>query len=660
MAIKLSKLPICKKGQWAKDGGSPLINVTKNVVWVLHLFSLASWIAPFFQNKVGSSYYTQRNFTDYYLLFCLMLTFFLIGGSYFSLVNGFCAALWAFFIIIDTLQYQLRLVLLRPVFHKNYSPYSVERTLVILIIQYLQVAVCFALLYLYPLRTYFPEAFNASKAVEFSIVTLTTLGYGNITATPGTFGAIVASFEAMAGVFFLGLIISTAIGRAKPLTALDSSPKKSTLQDTCLKLLSSHGYAYEVKKLSDVLSGNLWIVGGWVRNSALDLEYAGDIDCLTTYEPKELDRLLLSAGYVVDFNRFGTRRFSLADGNHIDLGTTREQANTLDIVSALKKFNFSINAAAVNYSSGRIVYSESFATDIRSQKFHVTCTPELRSGEYERGILKDMEVIEKYYGLQPANDIVSGQLLERRDFLTKKFKGIDFKKAMSDATGYLTDLVPDSATAWVVRGYARCAYFGEIRYWDDIDVIVDCSHEDLVDHLSSSGANWTLNYFRSPKVFHSTGVTFDIWNLKEGQSIQDAISEFPHNVDSLAWPVGGGELIADKDVINSLNNRMLSINLPAIEKMSEFDSSYTAIKSVYLAIRHNLDVDDSVAALLNRNFQDAPLMRKHAINLVKELHMCGVKELFDTTEYIRKVCGNNEPTSYVLKYWELPMRGDRF
>lgn len=660
MAIKLSKLPICKKGQWAEDGGSPLINVTRNVVWILHLFSPASWLGPFFQNKVGNAYYTKRNFTDYYVLSCLIVTFSLVIGAYFSLVNNFFATLWAAVIILDVLQYQLRLVLLRPVFHKNYSPYSAERTLVILIIQYLKVVVCFALLYFFALREYFPEDFSVSKALEFSMVTFTTLGYGNITANLGSFGAIVASFEAMVGVFFLGLIISTAISRAKPLNALDAVPKRSTLQDTCLSLLSSHGYANEVKKLSNALSGNLWIVGGWVRNSALDLEYTGDIDCLTTYGPKELDQLLLSAGYEVDVNRFGTRRFLLADGNHIDLGTTSEQANTLDIVYALKKFNFSINAAAVNYSSGRLVYSESFATDIRSRKFHVTCDPELRSGEYELGILKDMEVIEKYYGLEPVHNQVSNKLLERREVLTNKLKDIAFNQAMSDATGYLMDLVPDSASAWIVRGYPRCAYFGEIRYWDDIDVIVDCSQEDLVHHLNSSGANWTLNYFRSPKVFHSTGITFDIWSLKEGQSIQDAISAFSHNIDSLAWPVGGGELIADKDVLSSLNNRMLSINLSAIEKMSGFDSSYAAIKSVYLAIRHNLDVDDSVAALLSREFHDTPLMRKHAINLVKELHICGVKELFDTAEYIRKVCGGNEPTSYILKYWELPMRRDQF
>ena len=659
MAIRLSKLPICRDGQWTKDGGSPLLNATKNVVWLLRLFSPASWVSPFFQDKVGSAYYTKRNFTDYYLIFCLSSTILLIIGAHFSLVNGFFATLWATVIIVDILQYQLRLVLLRPIFHKNYSPYSAERTLIILIIQYIQVVICFALLYVFALEAYFPESFGVSKSVEFSIVTITTLGYGNMTAQSGTFGAIVAAFEAMIGVFFLGLIISTAIGRAKPLTALDSVPKKTTLQDTCLNLLSNHGYAQEIQKLSDALSGNLWIVGGWVRNSALGLDYVGDIDCLTTYEPTELDRMLRVAGYKMDVNRFGTRRFLLSDGNHIDLGTTTEQAGTLDIVSALQKFNFSINAAAVNYSSSRLVYSELFAKDIRSQKFHVTCSPEFRSGEFEFGILKDMEVLEQYYRLEPVHDEISGHLIERKKALTSHFKNLTFKQAMSDVTGFLNELVPDSASAWIVRGYPRSAYFSEIRYWDDIDVIVDCSQEDLVQHLNWSGASWTLNYFRSPKIFHSTGITFDIWPLIENQSIREAISAFPHNVDSLAWSVRGGGIIADKSVLQSLDNRLLSINLSAIEKMRKFDVSYTAIKSVYLAIRHNLDIDNTVALLLNREFEDTPLMRKHAINLVKELHICGVKEMFDTAEYIRKVCGVNEPTSYMLKYWELSMRGGK-
>ncbi|WP_267176878.1 hypothetical protein [Marinicella marina] len=423
-----------------------------------------------------------------------------------------------------------------------------------------------------------------------------------------------------------------------------------------MKLLSSYGYDSSIQKLATTLSGNLWVVGGWVRNSALNYDYVGDVDCLTTLEPNELNQLLRSAKYEYDLNRFGTRRFLLPDGNHLDLNTTIEQANTSDIVIALKNFNFSINSAAINYSSGQLIYTESFARDFQEKKFHVTCEEKLRTGEYEVNVLKDMEVLEQYYCIKPVIDVVSNQLIKSRKALDENLRSISNKLALKRMSEHIEKLLPSGTSSWIVRGYPRCAYLGELRYWDDVDVIVDCSQEELTKHLSRSRINWSYNYFRTPKIFHFSGLTLDIWPLEKNQSIHEAISKFTHNLDSTAWPVGGDSLLAENIVLQSLDKRILSVNIPVIESMSKFDSSYAAIKSLYLIFRHNLDIDDSIAWLLNREFHDTSLMRKHVIRLVKELYICGILELSNKAEYIFSECGNNVPTSYMLKYWELPLR----
>lgn len=660
MAIKLSKLPVFRQGQWAKSNGSLLISAVREFVWCLRLFSLASWLSPFFQKKEENSFYSEKNFTDYYLLLCLMFTVLLIVGTGFGLINSIFAAVWAVITILDGIQYQLRLVLLRPIFHKNYSPYSAERTLIILLLLYIQAVGCFSLLYLHAFECDFTITLDVGKAVEFSIVTITTLGYGNVTAEPGSGGAIVSALEALCGVFFLGLIISTAIGRQKSILALDSVTRRLPLQDQCLHFLSSHGYATELQKLSDALEGDLWIVGGWVRNSALNIEYCGDIDCLTTLESRDLEDRLANAGYKPVLNRFGTYRIFLLDGNHVDLTTTIAQASTTDIVKAIRAFNFTVNSAAINYSTGRLVCSEKFIGDIKNREFHITCSAELRDGEYWLGFIRDMETLENYYGLNPVNDEIYQKSKQKSQKLINDFYNISFDEAMEAASERLKDIIPSKREAWVVRGYVRCAYLGELKYWDDLDVIVDCSSQELISHLDQLGVSWAKNYFGNPKIYHSSGITIDIWPLTQGQSIENAISEFPHDIDSLAWPVNGGGLIASDRTLNSISNRKLCINHLAVDNLSKRDVSYTAIKAVYLIIRHNLEPDSSVAQLLNRDFEVSPLIKKHTISLAKELRISGINDIFDVTEYIKKICDTNEPTSLLMKYWDVFIHEEKF
>ncbi len=81
---------------------------------------------------------------------------------------------------------------------------------------------------------------------------------------------------------------------------------------------------------------------------------------------------------------------------------------------------------------------------------------------------------------------------------------------------------------------------------------------------------------------------------------------------------------------------------------------------MYLIIRHNLEPDSSVAQLLNRDFEVSPLIKKHTINLAKELHICGINDIFDVTEYIKKICQANEATSLLMKYWEVSIHEDKF
>jgi hypothetical protein len=629
MKVELYKLPIFKRGAWAKKSDFPILNILRDLVWVLRFFSVAPWLSVFFNVKVNGTFYTHRKFSDIFLIAAssiLFLHFILLWWS-----SSNFLAIFPVMMVADSLQYQIRVVFLRTVFQDSYAPYSGERTLAVLMFQYVNLILCFAIIYVAAFGGCFQPKLTPLSALEFSVVTITTLGYGNITATPGSMAALMASFQVLSGVFFLGVIISTAISRTRPVVALDRKNKSESLQERYQKSIDACGYREHISYVANIFGEDAWIVGGWVRNAALGSTYCGDIDFLISMEHQDIESRLINNKVEFSKNRFGTFRTALPDGNHMDLVSTFEHGGSKNVITALKNFNFSVNAAAINISNNRLICSEQFNDDISSLKLRVNNSDLGKKRLHTYSFLKDYEVLKYFYGLKPVNETMSNSAEDRISVLNYEIQTCTERELLEKASEIINEHLKINE-AWLVRGYARCSIFGELKYWDDLDVIVPFDRDTLISHLENREINYSLNHFGNPKVFLQDGCVIDIWSLKDEQTITEAVEGFVHNIDMIAWSISDKEFTAID--LEAYSERRLEVNLDVVEKLNDSDKAYAILKTIYLLIRHNMIPGTTVADLFSLEIKMQGISRKHAIQLSKELSICGISNLPELLEYL--------------------------
>jgi hypothetical protein len=359
----------------------------------------------------------------------------------------------------------------------------------------------------------------------------------------------------------------------------------------------------------------LWITGGWVRAELLGLNYVGDIDCIIVAEADQIEQFTIAAGFDLKTAPFGPR-VVLSDRNYMDLmpvsGPTGEDA----VLQWLGGFNFSINSAAVNYVTGAVVQTPHNVEDVAASAFRVM--DRCRHGT-DRVLAKDFGILENYYGLRP---VPTAATLRVQRFLTafeSRAGGEDVVQELGARTDEVAPYLPAAAEAWIVRGTVRCALLGQIKYWDDVDVITTASDDDIAGHLAQAGISFSLNYFGAPKVAMSSGIGAVIWALG-GRSVETELAGYPHNLDAVAWSVRDRCLCDPLGVAEAVAQRRLDISPAFIGDASAQQLRYAALKSVYLIVRHRLTFSDRAAELMRAPIAPEPFLIKHLIRLMR--HLC--------------------------------------
>ncbi|WP_172592356.1 ion channel [Nitrosomonas supralitoralis] len=643
---------------WSTKSDYFLLSILREIVWCLRLFSPISWLSPFFSLKHDGRRYSHPNTGEVYLLTASFASIVLLISAWlFDKVLIFSGA-WAVLVVIENIQYQLQTIFIRPVFQTNYKPYSAERTLLIFIGQYIHTIIAFALIYL----SWFKDSFvvNSQKieltmpiAFEFSIVTITTLGFGSVYALPGTPAALVASSQAVLGVFLLGLIISVGVSRTsfRKSVIINSG---DTIQKRCSSALKDWGYADDVQDLGRVFENRLWIVGGWVRNAALGYQYVGDIDCLVPLAPEEIAATLKCSGYNYQKNSLGAFRIRLPDGNHFDIMSTYHHCGNHDVLKALRSFNYSVNSAALNLLTNQLISTKEFELDISSNSVRFQNINAISNQTLDYSLMYDFEVLRSYYRLRPHNNL---------DWLERNVLGLEQAISEQNAEGLLrlasneiNVLIPVSFNGWIVRGFVRCAILGDLKYWDDIDVIVECEKSTLIDHLFSVGAIYSLNFYGNPKVTLNNGRKADIWPLPKTSNLDGHFTEYAHSADMLAWSVKE-EMFVEGSLssVSTVARRELSINPNFIRNAQPSDINYCIVKTLYLIIRHKFTINESTENLLKLEFSPDNLLMKNLFKLIKELHLCGIVNIENQLEYVSSYIGSNAAVIILYrKYWSPP------
>lgn len=380
-------------------------------------------------------------------------------------------------------------------------------------------------------------------------------------------------------------------------------------------------YSDVLDVLAACFGEQLWIVGGWARAELLGSNYAGDIDCVIVADVEQIRQFAIAAGFNVGSTPFGNPHVVLADGNHLDLipaaGPTGEDA----VLQVIGTFNFSINSVAVNYATGAVVRTPHNLKDAAAGAFRVNDQFQFHTELWFRRLARDFEVFEKCYGLSPVPTAPTLRVQKLATTYRMRDRGEDVAQSLGARWDEISACVPVPAQAWIVGGTVRCALLGQIKYWDDVDVITTASGEDIVRHLTKTGMPFAPNHAGAPNVHMPKGLIVDIWTL-DGCTLETELASYPHNLDAIAWSVRDRRLCDPLGVAEAIAQRRLDINPAFIANASAREFHYAALKSIYLVIRHSLTFSDSAAELMRIPIVPEPLLIKQVIGFVRKLCLC--------------------------------------
>ena len=221
--INWEKLPIFPQLDRFHPSKFLLVNLARWLSYLLRLFTPGAWLTCLLQREdKNGAFYTNPTVSE---LYQLASTAYPLGILVFeatlyplqSYYTWVCIAL-----ILECVQYQFWNLVVRPAVDPDYRRYSTSRTLLIILLQYFELAFSFALIYknLFPMQFHLQTTNHAAtlsswEALEFSFVTISTVGYGSIYATPGSGAGILAIGEALCGILGLGVMLATVVSGLK-------------------------------------------------------------------------------------------------------------------------------------------------------------------------------------------------------------------------------------------------------------------------------------------------------------------------------------------------------------------------------------------------------------------------------------------------------------
>jgi len=139
---------------------------------------------------------------NYVLLWFVALILFLFFPS-----SGICTSILIAYRLIDGFNYRLCIVFVDR-YKKGWGLRSINRSFMLLLINYLEMIIGFAALYVYTESIGKPAITSPWESLYFSVVTITTLGYGDFSPV-NEWGQFLVATQTLMGVVFVMLVVST-------------------------------------------------------------------------------------------------------------------------------------------------------------------------------------------------------------------------------------------------------------------------------------------------------------------------------------------------------------------------------------------------------------------------------------------------------------------
>ncbi len=183
---------------------------------------------------------------------------------------------------------------------------------------------------------------------------------------------------------------------------------------------------------------------------------------------------------------------------------------------------------------------------------------------------------------------------------------------------------------WLCRGAVRCDLLGELKEWDDFDIMTEASESALHFAIQSSDFNVVRTFHGGYSFRLPGGRKVDVWSMMQtrGQrcaSLGEALSTFEFNVDAIARSIFSGRIVDPLGVQSEIVSRKLKSQGGA--EISQ--SAYNPLKAVYLMLRHHFTPNESVVRLWQRIPEIDSIPEKAISALQKELHELGIHHGLD-------------------------------
>ena len=184
---------------------------------------------------------------------------------------------------------------------------------------------------------------------------------------------------------------------------------------------------------------------------------------------------------------------------------------------------------------------------------------------------------------------------------------------------------------WLCRGAVRCDLLGELKDWDDFDVVVEAPEDALHSAIERCDIDTSRTFHGGYSLRLSTGRKVDVWSLTSTRgrrcaSLLEAVSEFEFNVDAIARSVCSGAVVDPLGVRSDIINRQLRLQG---DRASNLANAYLPWKAAYLVLRHNFVPDASVTELWRKVPSFDRLPPKALSTLRVELRQLGIHRRID-------------------------------
>jgi hypothetical protein len=320
------------------------------------------------------------------------------------------------------------------------------------------------------------------------------------------------------------------------------------------------------------LGDRLWITGGWARAVILQRKYAGDIDCIVLASAGEIREFAREAGFEVGTTPVGDPRIILPDKNHIDFIIVDGPPTSSSVLEALQRFDFSVNSIAINYLTGAVARTARNLEDAGTTSLRVNDQFDHRSSALI--LARNFEIFEKYYRLRPVGTPSTRAAQALADDFSRREASATLDDMLRRRAEQVRPHLPAGARAWIVRGSVRSALLGGLKYWDDIDVVIDYGIEALLRHLSARESRFSPSYFGTPKVVLANGLKADIWSLAGGDDIGGELARYAHNLDAIAWSIDRQQVCDPLGTMTATDKRFLDISPAYLSAASAHDVQY--------------------------------------------------------------------------------------